>query len=80
MTNAMISITNISPVGTPKFCINHYVLKFNNKIICAFENKRTVNGLARCLRDAADAVEAKEDKEFIQFMGKYLPAIKRYVG
>ena len=34
-----------------------YVVRINKKIICEFEHKRKINGLADCLRDAADAVD-----------------------
>ncbi len=51
-------ITNITndhiPVGE-----NQYVVRINNCVICEFLHNRTYNGLAQCLRDAADAVEAQ---------------------
>ncbi len=53
-----IIITNVTndhvPVGE-----NRYVCKINDKVICYFLHNRTYNGLAECLRDAADAVEAQ---------------------
>ncbi|MCP4393913.1 MAG: hypothetical protein GY804_06550 [Alphaproteobacteria bacterium] len=53
-----IIITNITnehvPVGE-----NQYVVRINQRVICEFSHRRTYNGLAQCLRDAADAVEAQ---------------------
>ncbi len=53
-----IIIQNITreqiPVGE-----NQYVCRINDKVICYFNHDRSYNGLAQCLRDAADAVEAQ---------------------
>ncbi len=52
-----IIINNISddqsPVG-----VQDYELLINKKLICTFNHDRSHDGLAQCLRDAADAVEA----------------------
>lgn len=75
----MISITNVSPIDAPLIGMNSYAIKINDKLITAFEHNRKPFGLSKCLRDAADAVEQVEQQDFIRFMGKYLPAIKRHV-
>ncbi|NOQ30189.1 MAG: hypothetical protein GQ570_03605 [Helicobacteraceae bacterium] len=52
----MIAITNIS--GTDSLTgVQKYQLRINAQVICEFEHDRTPEGLATCLRDAADAVE-----------------------
>ena len=55
-----ITITNISNTDSPLFGVDDYQLRINNKVICKFKHKREVNGLAQCLRDAADAVDNKD--------------------
>ena len=50
-----IIITNITEDHIPDG-LNNYVVKINNRVICYFEHVRSYDGLARCLRDAADAV------------------------
>lgn len=53
----MITIQNISPDDSPRYGEDKYILKINHKIICKFSHTRSVDGLAACLRDAADAVD-----------------------
>ena len=72
----MISIINVSPVGAPSVGLNQYVLKINNKVITGFEHKRKACGLAQCLRDAADAMDKVDERDFMKFMNEYLPAIR----
>jgi len=53
----MIQIVNIggNPLG-----ICRYSLRINGQELCQFAHDRT-KGLARCLRDAADAYEQKQE-------------------
>ena len=51
-----IIITNITD-ESKDYEKDSYVVRINKKIICEFEHKREINGLADCLRDAADAVD-----------------------
>ncbi len=53
----MIQIVNVSPDDTPLTGINLYELRINDACKVRFEHERTANGLARCLRDAANAIE-----------------------
>lgn len=46
------------PVG-----LNQYEVLINRKHICFFDHDRSFEGLAQCLRDAADAVEALGERE-----------------
>lgn len=55
-----IIISNVSDDHVSNTGKNSYELKINRKLICTFEHDRQANGLAQCLRDAADAVEAKD--------------------
>lgn len=52
----MIIIHNISGDNFDYTGINHYQVRINQKIIAEFDHKRS-DGLAECLRLAADAVE-----------------------
>ena len=54
-----IIITNISEgEGIP----DRYVVRVNQDLICYFDHTRTADGLAQCLRDAADAVDSERSK------------------
>ena len=57
-----IIITNITPVAGNKKD-NLYSLKINREERCRFKHYRTDRGLARCLRAAADAVDAMRIEE-----------------
>lgn len=52
-----ILIHNISGDGTPDYMPHDYVLRVNSKVIVRFQHVRC-DGLAECLRAAADAVDA----------------------
>ena len=56
----MIAIVNISGSGAPETGLNKYEVRINQTVICQFIHYRKKNGLAVCLRDAADAVEKEE--------------------
>tara|TARA_R110002153_G_scaffold111913_1_gene253724 strand:+ start:267 stop:518 length:252 start_codon:yes stop_codon:yes gene_type:complete len=59
-----IIISNISDEGTPITGTNSYEVRINRDLICKFEHNRQHDGLAQCLRDAADAIdEHSEDKK-----------------
>ena len=47
-----------------------YVVRVNETIICEFEHDRKLNGLAQCLRDAANAVDVVRNKEHLEAMVK----------
>lgn len=51
----MLTIVNITP-GVPRECDSTYEVRINNVFIVSFTHCRQ-HGLARCLRDAAFAVE-----------------------
>ena len=63
-----IIIQNISPEGAPVTGPNRYRVRINQTVICEFEHDRQVNGLAQCLRDAADAVEASRNRRLAEMM------------
>jgi hypothetical protein len=52
----MIAIVNVSP-DAPVTGINQYEVRINRRVIAKFEHFRHLDGLAQCLRDAADAVD-----------------------
>lgn len=64
----MIAIVNISPEGTPAIGVNRYQVRINKQVICEFDHYRNPEGLARCLRDAADAVDKHGN---LQIQGLY---------
>ena len=59
----MIKIVNISDDSAPLVGANNYKLYINQNLICSFEHDRQHNGLAQCLRDAADAVELNRNRD-----------------
>ena len=63
-----VIIQNISPEGGPVTGLNRYRVRINQTVICEFEHDRQVNGLAQCLRDAADAVEASRNRRLAEMM------------
>lgn len=63
-----IIIQNISPEGAPLTGTNKYRVRINQTVICEFEHDRQVNGLAKCLRDAADAVELSRSATLIEML------------
>lgn len=63
-----IIITNISLQNSPEIGKNRYQLRINKRVICEFEHDRKIDGLAQCLRDAANAVDnvtTKNQNDFI---------------
>ena len=59
----MIIIQNVSPKDSTNTGENDYELRINRKLICKFKHNRQLDGLAECLRDAADSFEkAKRDQ------------------
>ena len=64
----MISIVNVSDEDAPLKGINEYELRVNNKVICTFEHNRSFRGLSQCLRDAADAYDAHNEKSLFKIM------------
>ncbi|MCP4526782.1 MAG: hypothetical protein GY833_12870 [Aestuariibacter sp.] len=63
----MISIVNISDESAPLVGDNQYELRINNRVMTTFQHERSVDGLPRCLRDAADAMDAKRVKDAQRF-------------
>ena len=61
----MIAIVNVSPDDAPNEGENKYEVRINSQVICEFKHDRKVDGLAQCLRDAADAVEKARATETI---------------
>lgn len=61
----MIAIINdgTNPSITGLHC---YRVQINNELICEFDHVRE-NGLAECLRKAADAVDEKREKHISEF-------------
>lgn len=56
----MITITNMGPPGYDRDV--KYQVAINGKVFCEFMHHRTEGGLARCLHDAATAVETLQDE------------------
>jgi hypothetical protein len=57
----MIAIINRGQISN---ALHHYEIKINQETITTFEHDRK-KGLAQCLRDAADAVDAARRADFI---------------
>ena len=67
----MIAIVNVSPKTNPLEGIDDYEVRINRKLICKFKHYRKVDGLAQCLRDAADAVDASKTERLKDFIASY---------
>ena len=57
----VITITNVTP-ALPLTTAHTYAIKIKGVVIAMFQHNRC-DGLATCLRKAADAVEKKERKQ-----------------
>jgi hypothetical protein len=73
----MLVIVNVSDKDAPGIGLNQYEVRINRNVIATFEHERGYNGAARCLRDAADAVEkcSKENQEAM--LMELLPMFER---
>ncbi len=74
-----IIITNVTNDHKPTG-VNDYVVKINNRVICEFTHDRSYQGLAQCLRDAADAVDAKGERKEEQMDIEEVIALMRETG
>ena len=63
----MIAIVNVSPPNAPVLGPNEYEVRINRQVITTFTHERKINGIAQCLRDAADAVD-KSNEDFLEGM------------
>lgn len=59
----MIAIVNMGPRTDDPGGERTYEVKINSKVICTFQHYRR-EGLAECLRRAAEAVEVKDLNDF----------------
>lgn len=73
----MISITNVSPKDSPVDGTHQYVVQVNGALITTFEHDRAFNGLAQCLRDAADAVDRKQTERVDFLLAEFIKHDKR---
>jgi hypothetical protein len=62
----MIAIVNVTerPAETGP---HDYEVRINRQVITRFQHRRE-DGLAKCLRLAADAVDEAREKEFVRFV------------
>ena len=66
----MIAIVNVGPHDDPDPAgWRNYEVRINHEVIATFRHKRD-HGLARCLRIAAAAVEARRAKELRAYLGE----------
>lgn len=72
----MIKIFNVSPEGTGRE-ENLYEVWINDLFITTFQHNRSYNGLADCLRCAADAVQAKHENEAAVRLGQLMDALRK---
>lgn len=64
----MIAIVNLGPVRKADALGEHrYEVRINRAPVCRFKHRRS-DGLAKCLRVAADAVHAKDVEKLLQLV------------
>ncbi len=68
----MLAIVNVSPDDAPLTGRNKYEVRINRRVIATFEHDRLPDGAARCLRDAADAVEQCRTEEKVALLNALL--------
>lgn len=69
----MIAIVNIGPVRkADPFGEHRYEVRINRAPVCRFTHRRS-EGLAKCLRLAADSVAAKETVNLISLINDRTP-------
>lgn len=73
-----IVIINVSPDDAPDIGANQYEVRINGRVICQFEHDRAPDGLAACLRDAADAVDAKRSLRLEQFVSGLQELVRQH--
>ena len=54
----MLAIVNVTKDDSQE--LDDYEIRINSQVIGKFKHKRSWNGAAQCLRDAADALDNKE--------------------
>ena len=62
----MVAIVNVSD-GPDLTGVQEYEVRINSKVICKFTHIRE-NGLAECLRKAADAVDNNTKEIYLKIM------------
>ncbi len=62
----MIAVHNVTEDDTQE--LDDYEVRLNGRVLAEFQHKRGPNGLARCLRDAADALDKKQDEQYHRLM------------
>lgn len=76
----MIVIVNISPPSTPNYGQHEYEVRINNRVITTFMHDRKVDGLAQCLRDAADSVDRQLADDRAEMVDRLLLEFARSHG
>lgn len=74
----MIAIVNVSE-DAPMLGINTYEVRINRTVITTFNHDRKRDGMAQCLRDAADALDAQTAQNRIELM-KTIDSIRKVGG
>lgn len=64
----MIAVVNVSDDDAPMTGPNKYEVRINSTVICSFDHDRQHDGLAQCLRDAADAVDTQRALKMAEFL------------
>ena len=64
----MIAIVNVGPQSESPFGLRNYEVRINHKVVATFQHKRE-DGLAKCLMEAAKAVERGKWEDFAKLVG-----------
>ncbi len=71
----MLAIVNVTKDDHQE--VDDYELRVNRRVIAIFHHKRSYNGAAQCLRDAADALDAIPRDLDLEFLKSLLPTFKQ---
>lgn len=70
----MLAIVNVTKEAQP---LDDYEIRINQRVIGTFQHKRSYQGAAQCLRDAANALDKARLAESAELLEALLPTFKR---
>ena len=71
----MLAIVNVTENDSQE--LDDYEIRVNARVIGRFKHMRGYEGAARCLRDAADALDARASTSSDELLESLIPVFKR---